>query len=128
MIRLDIIEGPDAARDADGWEHYAYTVRLRRGTRTLTTPWAQGLGLTQRPTAEDVLASLMLDASGYDNAEGSFEEWASEYGYSEDSRKAEALYRQVGTLTRKLKRFLGEDYNATATEDAEDAAKRLVAA
>jgi hypothetical protein len=127
VITLDIIEGPEYKHDADGWEHQAYTVQLKRGTRRLTTPWRQGMALTGRPDPADVLSSLMLDASGYENAE-TFEEWAADYGFDADSRKAEALYKQVGTLTRKLKRFLGDDFDATATEDAEDAAKRLVAA
>jgi hypothetical protein len=127
VITLQIIEGPEYSRDESGWEHNAYTVRLKRGTRLLTTPWMQGLGITDPPNAADVLESLMLDASGYDNAQD-FAEWASEYGYNEDSRTAERLYRQVGTLTRKLKRFLGDDYDETATEDASDAAARLVSA
>lgn len=126
MIRLEIIEGPDYQRDEDGWENYAYKVRLKRDGRTMTTKWHQGMALTNPPTAEDVLASLLMDASGieYDG----FEAWAENYGVDTDSRKAERMYRGIESQTRRLRRFLGTDFDDCATEDAEDAAKRLVAA
>lgn len=126
-ITLEIIEGPEYDRDESDWEHYAYTVRLRRKGRTITTPWRQGLALTDPPTAEDVLASMMLDASSYENARD-FSDWASDFGYDEDSRKAENIYKACGVIARKLRQFLGEDWNETSTEDAEDAARRLVSA
>lgn len=37
----------------------------------------------------------MGDSWGYENAR-SFEEWAGEYGYDPDSRKAEATWKAVG--------------------------------
>jgi hypothetical protein len=129
-ITLGIIEGPTfvhANDDADGWEHYSYVVRLTRDGNEMRTSWKQGAGIHEDPSAEDVLASMLLDASGYENARG-FEDWASEYGYDTDSRKAHALYRRVGQQTSKLISFLGSDWNETSTEDAEDAARRLVSA
>ena len=108
-ITLDIANGPNATRDDDGWEHYAYTVTLKRGTDTLSVPWRQGLGVTSDPDAATVLDALASDASGYENAQ-SFEDWASEYGFNADSRKDERIYRQVGEQTEALKAFLGEAY------------------
>lgn len=126
MIRLQVIEGPEYQRDEDGWENYAYKVRLRRGTRSLTTKFHHGMALTYPPSAEEVLASLLMDSSVENYT--SFEEWAEDYGYGADSRKAERIYNAVQAQTRKLRRFLGDDYDETSTEDAEDAAKRLVSA
>jgi hypothetical protein len=43
----------------------------------------------KRPTAASVLSSLLLDAS---TTEQSFEEWASAFGYSDDSIEARKTY------------------------------------
>lgn len=130
---LDILEGPDWRQDEDGWEHNAYKVRLSYDGRRLTVPWRAGLGITEAPSARDVLEALLMDAAGYENAP-SFEEWAEEYGYDEDSRKAEATYRAVERQTRGLKRLLSDDYDAAVfpTEadgyDTERVARRLATA
>lgn len=69
------------------------------------------------PPASDVLYSLLLDAEAI-NA-GSFEEWAADYGYDPDSRKAEAIYRQCLEYGLKLRATLGEDVLAQLREAAE---------
>jgi hypothetical protein len=61
--------------------------------------------------ADEVMESLTADAAGYDNAAG-FEEWAREYGYDPDSRKAKRTYREVCRQAEKLRRFLGDDYES----------------
>lgn len=53
---------------------------------------ADGNRIALTPKAGDVLYSLMLDASVIDY--GGFENWAAEYGYDTDSRKAEKIYRE----------------------------------
>lgn len=60
------------------------------------------------PALADVLNSLALDASGYENAQG-FEDWANEYGYDTDSRKAERTYKVCQRQSERLREFLGED-------------------
>lgn len=67
----------------------------RLGTIGRLTPWAQ-LAVADRfkacatkPTCGDILASLCRDFIGADQ---SFDNWAAEYGYSEDSREAEKTY------------------------------------
>lgn len=57
------------------------------------------------PLLRDVLYSLVLDA-GVINA-GSFENWASDYGYDTDSRKAEETYNQCLTIGRQLRALIG---------------------
>lgn len=52
----------------------------------------------------DFLHCVLSDASG---AENSFKEWASDYGYSDDSIKALNIYRQCQEIRSELLRFLG---------------------
>lgn len=110
--------------DRDGWQCRAYAVTLRRegngdgdhennpapnGARFdgLETPYYMGAALTNEPTALDVLACLLSDAEGYDSAvAGGFESWAAEYGYDDDSRKAEALYERIAESRNELYAWL----------------------
>jgi hypothetical protein len=93
----------------DSFDADWYRVTLKRGRRQLTTPFGMGRALCREPTAEDVLQSLLSDAS---SADESFEDWCGEYGYDTDSRKAERTYQQVQTQTAKLRAFLGDDFEA----------------
>jgi hypothetical protein len=80
--------------------------------RRMTVYFSQGSAHTDEPTAADVLDCLAMDAAGLENAPG-FEEWAREYGYDTDSRKAEAVYKTVQKQAAKLARFLSpEAYDA----------------
>lgn len=58
------------------------------------------------PSAASVVQCLLLDAQALDY---SFEDWAAEYGYSSDSREAEAIYNQCVQSGLELRRLLGED-------------------
>jgi hypothetical protein len=122
---LEIIEGPDPTRDESGWEHYAYVLRLKRNGHTLTTPWKQGVGITSDPNPEDVLECLVNEAQTLEYSTG-FEGWALELGFDADSRAAEKVYRQVVAQTRKLRRFLGRDFDAILEGDSGENAHWLV--
>lgn len=115
-IKLDyepISQRPDR-KDEDEkeqeWQDSAfhYKVTLKRGTKRLSTFYSKGSSLPEPPEADEVLDSLASDAADIDNARD-FEEWASEYGYDTDSRKAERTYNAVQVSAEKLKKFLGED-------------------
>jgi len=95
--------------DSD-WDASAshYVVTLRKAGRRLTVHWHQGSGISHDPRLDDVLDSLASDASGVENARD-FEDWASDYGYDTDSRKAEDIYRAVVKQTAGLKRLLGDE-------------------
>lgn len=97
----------DRRSDGTNW----YRVTLAYDGRTMTVPFGMGSALTDDPGADDVLNCLASDASGYENAR-SFEEWAGEYGYDTDSRKAERTYQQVKEQTEQLRRFLGDQFDA----------------
>ncbi len=57
------------------------------------------------PTIKDVLESLTLDAEVKNYL--SYESWASEYGYDEDSRKGEKIYQACQKTAEKLTKVLG---------------------
>ena len=77
----------------------------------LTVYFSQGSAHKKPPTLAEVLDCLASDASGVDNAQ-SFEDWASEYGYDTDSRKAEKTYNICVQQAQELKALLGQDaYN-----------------
>jgi hypothetical protein len=58
------------------------------------------------PDTCNVLYGLISDADVLDA--GGFEDWAANYGYDTDSRKAEDLYRQCLETALKLRNHLGE--------------------
>ena len=58
------------------------------------------------PELRDVMYSLVLDAGVIDA--GGFEEWASEYGYSVDSREAERTYNACMKIALELRAMIGD--------------------
>lgn len=97
--------------DLDDWPRTAthWRCTLKRGRRTMTTYFSQGSAICNEPTAADVLDCLAGDAGGIENASG-FEDWASEYGYDTDSRRAERTYNVAMRQTEKLRQFMGDAY------------------
>jgi len=85
-----------------------YKVTLRHKGKRLTSYFSQGYGITGEPKTEDVLNDLASDSSGIENAR-SFEDWAADYGYDTDSRKAEKIYNACMKQSEKLKSFLGDN-------------------
>lgn len=67
------------------------------------------------PTMDDVLFSLLMDSSAMDYA--TYEEWANEMGYEQDSRKGEAIYHQCLKIALKLRAIIGND-NLEALREA----------
>jgi hypothetical protein len=51
------------------------------------------------PSMRDVLYSLLMDSEAYSQG---FEEWADNFGYDRDSRKAEATYNACAAIGRAL--------------------------
>lgn len=118
---------PTPAKDDDGWQHFAWAIRLKRpgleldttyrmgiahvtktGHRSYYPQWGESLPFYEPtpPTAEEVLDSLAGDASFYLEARD-FEDFAASLGYDSDSRKAEKLYHECGEIAKKLRSFLG---------------------
>lgn len=91
-------------------DHWKCTLQWRR--KRLTVVFSQGEAFGgKEPDINSVLKTLIDDAASFESAAG-FENWAAEYGYDSDSRKAEALYKAVEHQVHRLERFLGELYNS----------------
>lgn len=59
-----------------------------------------------KPTTADILSCLCLDSSAIDYP--SYEDWAKEFGYAEDSRAGEKIYRACLATGLKLRAVLGD--------------------
>lgn len=70
--------------------------------------FSQGSAHTEAPDLPDVLDCLASDALGVE-AVSSFEEWANEYGYDVDSRKAEKTYQETLQEAQNLLVLLGSE-------------------
>ena len=77
---------------------------------------AKGKPIT--PKTADVVYSLVLDAGVLDAR--NFEDWASEYGYDTDSRKAETIYRACLEIALQLRNGLGEAMLADLRDAAQE--------
>jgi hypothetical protein len=63
-------------------------------------------GAPINPDAADVIYALANDASVLDA--GGFEDWANEYGFDPDSRKAESTYRACLDIALKIRAAIGD--------------------
>lgn len=110
----------------DDWQMSAnpWTVALRRRGRSLTLDYWTGSAITDEPTAKDVLESLALDAS---SGENDFEEFCKEFGYDEDSRRALRIWKACRSMSVRLKRFLGNDYESIVYSSPDEWPAGLVA-
>jgi len=107
----------------DNWQanHYKVTLRARIGgkRKQYTVYFSQGYGIHHDPQCEDILDCLASDAQGVECARD-FEDWASEYGYDTDSRKAEQTFKACQREADKLRKFLGYDiYNSLLNAERE---------
>lgn len=79
------------------------------GSRHASIAQAEWMKAVYRPKAPDiasVLDCVASDCAGYANSR-CFEDWASEYGYDVDSRKAERTYEAVREQYRQAESLLG---------------------
>ncbi|MBR1173879.1 hypothetical protein JQ617_07930 [Bradyrhizobium sp. KB893862 SZCCT0404] len=96
------------------------------GFRALGVRWGsrpEAYGATNaknaiEPNAIDVVHSLVMDADVLDM--GGFEDWASNYGYDTDSRKAERTYQACLAIALKLRFALGDAALKTLQEAFQD--------
>lgn len=119
QIRLECEDGK-ARQEVRGG---GYRIKTRPVMVEATTDGAQAIAgrETHRtmPDAADVLHSLLLDGSAIDA--GGFEDWAGDYGYDEDSRKAEKMYRECVDTGLKLRNTFGDGL----LEELQEAARNL---
>lgn len=122
---------PAQSKDSKPWPHVAYTLALSLDGREFWRgPYKFGVGNFGHtagalrdpkdqakqaasiaavnpdkygPTVARVLPSLLLDGSAHFDHQ-SFEDWAGDFGYDPDSRKAEATWKACDETGRKLAR------------------------
>src|SRR5215831_13835151 len=87
----------------DGATHWKCV--LRKGRRRMTIYFSQGSAFSSEPDLKSVLDCIASDAAGIDNAR-SFENWADDYGYDIDSRKAEKTFKTCEKQAESLKTLL----------------------
>ena len=110
---LEIDEMPNGFETEDLRRH-SWMVTLHWSGRMLSScfntgsEYRNGAWVPRYPTATDVLGCLCSDAA---SADQTFEQWCSDFGYDTDSRRAERCYHDIQESTRKLRRFLGEQYD-----------------
>jgi hypothetical protein len=109
--------GGELDRDAQGWDHYSWQVRLTMYGRSLTVPFRMGTaharnGKPTRPTAGEVLESLVLDAQ---SGKLDFAEFCGDYGYDEDSRRALATWHACRKAREDLQNWAGNLFGALMT-------------
>lgn len=104
---IEFTAEPRATRDdglmRDSKKHWL--CRLRNG-EALMVLWFSGRAAVHSVSCADVLNYLAMDTSGI---EGSFEEWARDLGYDEDSRAAERIYNACVDQSAELHRLLGQE-------------------
>ena len=81
--------------------------QVGRGNSTeMVVYFSQGSAHRKPPTLAEVLDCLASGIAGVDNA-NDFEDWANEFGYDTDSRKAEHTYDVCRQQAQELKDLLG---------------------
>lgn len=96
-----VSERPDGMMDDMPAGSSHWRIMLQRSGAELVTHYSMGPAHTEAPELTDVLYSLLLDIGGLDNA-GTFEDWANDMGYDEDSRKAERIYKACQEIQSRM--------------------------
>ena len=101
----------------DHWEVILH--RPGKGVSEFVTYFSKGIGHKgKKPTVSEVLDCIASDAAGYENSKN-FENWATDYGYDPDSRRAETIYHNVKAVSLNLKNFLGKEAYETLLWETE---------
>jgi hypothetical protein len=92
---------------SDRMDHWK--CRLHCQSRVMSVVFSKGSGHHgAEPTSDELLDCLASDAASVDNAR-SFEDWAGDFGYDTDSRKALRTYKTCEKQAAKLKALLGDE-------------------
>ena len=86
-----------------------WEVTLTFNGQSITSPFSQGSAYSVPPTAQTVASCLASDAQA---GTEEFEEFASEYGYDSDSRKAYAVWEECRAIELKFRRMFGAHFDA----------------
>lgn len=107
---IDLGTGPSLPWEKrDDWQRNAngYRLQLQYQGRVYSFNFWQGVGCKEAPTATGCLECLLGDSSAVDE---DFNDWADNYGYEQDSRKAYAIFLACRRVGRNMRRLLGDDF------------------
>lgn len=98
---VHVISRPDGLMDDMPAGSTHWRVMIQRSGAELVTHYSMGPAHTDAPELPGVLWSLLMDTDGLEYSD-TFEEWASNLGYDEDSRKAEKIYKACQETQSRL--------------------------
>ena len=87
--------------------HYRFTMLFF--TREFSCFYSQGIGIKESPEFDRIFECLAQECRDVENL-SSFEEFADEFGYDRDSRKAESIYHTMRNQRGDLVNTLGIVY------------------
>ena len=108
-IKLSLARADYTEEDyKDEWKKTAnkYKARITYNKKSMTTSFYTGSGWEKDPELEDILGSILLDATYLDY---SFEDFANEMGYDPDSRTAEKIYKDIQKQAKKINRIFSKE-------------------
>lgn len=102
-VRAEVRYGSNEPTPDGFVEFNPWTVTLRRKRRQLSVPFYTGPAITEDPDVHNVLDCILSDALA---GEQDFEDFARDYGYDEDSRRAYTTWEACGKMAERVRRFL----------------------
>ncbi len=110
-LGADVTRGNKDKHPVTAYPMNPWTVVLKLGRRQMAISWWTGLGLTDEPTAQDVLEYLLLEASSVESSHD-FKDWCVNRGVDAQIRNEERVYQAQVRQTEKLREFLGDKYDS----------------
>lgn len=108
MTAVHVANRPGQMGEDSTMDHWLCTFTSTKARGDMVVHFSMGSGHHGKaPKLGEVLDCVASDAAGIENADG-FEDWAAEYGYDTDSRKAEKTYNECAKEAARLLTFLGE--------------------
>ncbi len=111
MTATRIDERPRTDEGQWGANARHWKILLTYDDKVLLTYYTQGSAHVKDPTVMEVLDCLFLDAVC---GSTTFAEFCSDFGYDEDSRKAEKTWKACASMSVRLRKFLGSAYDRLA--------------
>lgn len=108
MTSESVMKNPNFMNPSPDMRHYSVTLKM--GDEEMTSYFSMGSALKNPPNASDVLNSLALESSDYEN-NPEYADWRNEYGY-EHKKSVLKTFWAIRDNSKALESFLGnERYN-----------------
>lgn len=101
-FRIDINQD-EWANESSHWAFIISQKRVGKNDYKIKGFFSQGSAIKTRPTIEEILNSLVLDTIDLDNL--SYNDWCDNFGFDNDSIKAENIYKGCKSEHEQMKKF-----------------------